>query len=541
MVVEDLSEVTVEAKGRRSAADLPSALARIEAVRALAAGRRPAFFLDYDGTLTPIVERPDLAVLAPAMRAVLARLARRFTVAVVSGRGLDDVRALVDVPELIYAGSHGFEIAGPEGLSIQAERGTEYLPALDAMEAALRRRLAAIEGALVERKRFSIAVHYRLVAARDQPALERAVAEVLGEHAGFRKGGGKKVYEIQPDIDWHKGRAVRWLIEALELDLSQTPAGLHRRRRHRRGRLRGAERRRPGHPGARRRSERDRGRFRARRAGGGAPLLRGHSGGGAVSCWSLVYRDFAPESEGLREALCTLGNGHFAVRGAADEMDAGGPHYPGTYLAGGYNRLVSEVSGREVENEDLVNFPNWLPVSFRHLAPAAEEDATTEAPGPWFDLHAVEILDYRQELDMADGLLHRRLRVRDSRGRVSRIESSRLVSMDQANLAAQTWSLVPENWGGPIELRAALDGRVVNGGVARYRNLRNRHLEPGAVGLEPDGPPPPRGRDQPVAPAPGAGGPPAPEPRRRDARSGARAGAGRGLCRCPLPPGGATG
>ncbi len=222
MVVEDLSEVTVEAKGRRSAADLPSALARIEAVRALAAGRRPAFFLDYDGTLTPIVERPDLAVLAPAMRAVLARLARRFTVAVVSGRGLDDVRALVDVPELIYAGSHGFEIAGPEGLSIQAERGTEYLPALDAMEAALRRRLAAIEGALVERKRFSIAVHYRLVAARDQPALERAVAEVLGEHAGFRKGGGKKVYEIQPDIDWHKGRAVRWLIEALELDLSQT-------------------------------------------------------------------------------------------------------------------------------------------------------------------------------------------------------------------------------------------------------------------------------------------------------------------------------
>ncbi|WP_119168409.1 glycoside hydrolase family 65 protein [Algihabitans albus] len=200
-----------------------------------------------------------------------------------------------------------------------------------------------------------------------------------------------------------------------------------------------------------------------------------------MSGWSLVYDTFDPQAEGLREALCTLGNGHFAVRGAADEVDAGGPHYPGTYLAGGYNRLVSDVSGRPIENEDFVNFPNWLSVSFRHCSEPGGE------PEPWFDLHAVEILAFRQELDMAGGLLHRRLRVKDSAGRVSRIESSRLVSMDQPNLAAQAWSLTPENWGGPIELRAALDGCVINGGVARYGSLRSRHLVPGAVGLESDG------------------------------------------------------
>ncbi len=200
-----------------------------------------------------------------------------------------------------------------------------------------------------------------------------------------------------------------------------------------------------------------------------------------MSGWSLVYDHFDPKAEGLREALCTLGNGYFAVRGAADESEAGGPHYPGTYLAGGYNRLVSEVGGRPIENEDLVNFPNWLPVSFRHLSQAGGE------AGPWFDLHAVEILDYRQELDMAGGLLHRRLRIKDAEGRVSRVESSRFVSMAQPNLAAQAWSLTPENWGGPVELRAMLDGRVINGGVARYRSLRSQHLVTVSAGLEPDG------------------------------------------------------
>ena len=86
-----------------------------------------------------------------------------------------------------------------------------------------------------------------------------------------------------------------------------------------------------------------------------------------MSAWTLVYEGFDPKQEGLREALCTLGNGHFATRGAVEYAEADGVHYPGTYLAGGYNRLISEINGHIVENEDLVNLPNWLPSRFASL------------------------------------------------------------------------------------------------------------------------------------------------------------------------------
>ncbi len=81
--------------------------------------------------------------------------------------------------------------------------------------------------------------------------------------------------------------------------------------------------------------------------------------------WVLRYDHYGPAQEAVREALCTLGNGYVATRGAGADTAADGVHYPGTYLAGGYNRLVTEVGGRDVENEDLVNFPNWLPLTFR--------------------------------------------------------------------------------------------------------------------------------------------------------------------------------
>ena len=112
-----------------------------------------------------------------------------------------------------------------------------------------------------------------------------------------------------------------------------------------------------------------------------------------MSTWTLAYEGFDPREEGLRETLCALGNGYFATRGAAPETAADDVHYPGTYVAGCYNRLVSQVGGREVENEDLVNVPNWLPLSFR------PED------GDWLDLRATEVLDYRQELDLRRGVL----------------------------------------------------------------------------------------------------------------------------------------
>lgn len=185
-----------------------------------------------------------------------------------------------------------------------------------------------------------------------------------------------------------------------------------------------------------------------------------------VAKWKLAFDGFTPAQEGLREALCTLGNGYFATRGAAEEAAADEVHYPGTYLAGGYNRLQTDIAGRVVENEDLVNLPNWLPVNFRPI------------DGDWLNLQRDEILAYRQELDLRRGILHRRFRVRDRAGRETSIESRRLVHMAEPHLAAIDVTLRPENWSGELEVMTALDGRVINAGVARYRQLNSKHLRP---------------------------------------------------------------
>jgi alpha,alpha-trehalase len=192
-----------------------------------------------------------------------------------------------------------------------------------------------------------------------------------------------------------------------------------------------------------------------------------------VSAWTLAYDGLDPPGERLREALCTLGNGYFATRGAAPEAAADAVHYPGTYVAGIYNRLVSRVAGREVENEDLVNAPNWLPLTFRPQG------------GGWLDLDELEVLGYRQELDLRRGVLTRLVRVRDPDGRATRVTQRRFVSMADPHLAGLETTVVPENWSGSVEVRSALDGTVTNGGVERYKALDGRHLVPieaGAIG-----------------------------------------------------------
>jgi alpha,alpha-trehalase len=180
--------------------------------------------------------------------------------------------------------------------------------------------------------------------------------------------------------------------------------------------------------------------------------------------WLFTYEGFEPAKEGLREALCTLGNGYFATRGAAPEVHADGMHYPGTYLAGGYNRLKTDLAGRVVENEDLVNMPNWLPLTFQLEG------------GDWFDARLVTLLEYRQVLDLERGLLLRTVRFEEPSGRRTRLEQRRFVHMGDKHLAGQELALVPENWSGRVHVRSALDGRVVNAGVARYRQLQGKHL-----------------------------------------------------------------
>lgn len=182
--------------------------------------------------------------------------------------------------------------------------------------------------------------------------------------------------------------------------------------------------------------------------------------------WRLAYEGFDPKDEGLREALCTLGNGYFATRGAGPEAVADKIHYPGTYLAGGYNRLESEVEGRVIENEDLVNLPNWLPLNFRI------------ADGAWFSLEKAEILDYQQELDVIKGVLTRTFRVLDGQGRETKVTNRRLVHMADPHIGALELTLTAVNWSGPLRILSGLDGRVTNSGVERYRQLNGKHLEP---------------------------------------------------------------
>ncbi|MFW6114827.1 MAG: glycoside hydrolase family 65 protein [Thermodesulfobacteriota bacterium] len=190
-----------------------------------------------------------------------------------------------------------------------------------------------------------------------------------------------------------------------------------------------------------------------------------------MTVWSLIYEGFKPDEEDLREALCTLGNGYFATRGAAPERQTDDIHYPGTYLAGGYNRLKTDIAGRTIENEDLVNLPNWLLLTF------------SIDGGKWFDLRNVEILAYRQELDLKRGLLLRTIRFRDKQDRQTELKNRRLVHMAEPHLAALETTITAENWSGLLEMHSALDGRVINDGVERYKSLNSKHLEAMEAGV----------------------------------------------------------
>ncbi len=197
---------------------LPGALSCFCEIADRIGGRTPVVFLDYDGTLTPIVEHPEDAVLSPSMRQVVQRLAEKCAVAIISGRDLDDVRLRVGLENIFYAGSHGFDIAGPAGFHVRHQAGEAYVPALDALEVALGDALCDLPGVQIERKRYAVAVHYRRVAEDQVPRVEAAVDWCLAKHRELRKTHGKKVFDIQPAIDWHKGRAVEWLLEAIGLD-----------------------------------------------------------------------------------------------------------------------------------------------------------------------------------------------------------------------------------------------------------------------------------------------------------------------------------
>jgi beta-phosphoglucomutase family hydrolase len=180
--------------------------------------------------------------------------------------------------------------------------------------------------------------------------------------------------------------------------------------------------------------------------------------------WVLAYAGFDPAHEGHREALTTVGNGYLGTRGAAPEHRADGVHYPGSYLAGVYNRLTSTVAGREVEDEHLVNVPNWLVLDLRI------------GHGRWWSAGGLHVTDERRELDLRHGVLTRTATLTDADGRRLRLTQRRLAAMDHPHLAALETTLAADGWSGPVTVRSGIDAGITNSNVAEYAALANRHL-----------------------------------------------------------------
>ncbi len=464
VVVDDAARIELLA-GFRRVAEVPDVFERWPMFADLLESEKPAVLLDFDGTLSEIVPDPAAARPVAGMDAILAELADECPVAIISGRDLDDLRERISVRGVWLAGSHGFELMAPDGARHVPDAVPGVERELAAAEGELGARLRQIEGVRIESKRFAIAVHYRTV---PDEAVGRVSAAVhsIGRARGLRVTIGRKVVELRPDIDWDKGTALRWIMQRLAVpvlpiylgddmtdedafDVVETDGlGIVVRATENADRFTAARFSVAGVPRVRDLLERI------------TRLLR-DSG---ADTWSLIFEGYDPDREKLREALCTVGNGYFATRGAAPECRAGRYHYPGTYVAGVYNRLRDRVAGRLIDNESLVNLPNWLPVTFRI------DD------GDRFDPDTAELLEYRQRVDIRRAELIRRFRFRDAAGHITRVTQRRFAAMHHPHLGALQTTITAENWSGRLRIRSTIDAAVRNDLVERYRGLSDTHL-----------------------------------------------------------------
>ncbi|CQD15346.1 HAD family hydrolase [Mycobacterium lentiflavum] len=469
VVVADLKDVAVRA-GDRRISKLPSAVESYGQIIGVLDAREPVLFADYDGTLSPIVADPDSATLVEGAAEALESLASQCPVAILSGRDLADIRARIPIPGIWYAGSHGFELTGPDGTYHCNEAAAAAVDVLERAAAELGKSLAEIPGVRVEHKRFAVAVHYREVAAEHIGRIVSATHK-LGQRDGLRVTNGRMLVELRPDIAWNKGTTLAWIRDRIDAtgsllpiyigdDLTDEDAfdaiqfdGIGIVVRH-------------DEDGDRKTAAR----FALRSPDEVREFIQRGSNWLAIKhqksskAWDFTYDGYDPQSEKLRESLCTVGNGYFATRGAAPESKADQVHYPGTYAAGVYNRLVDDVSGAEIDNESLVNLPNWHALTFRVDG------------GSWFDIDRVKVLSYRQTLDLRGAILTREVRFCDDAGRTSSLTQQRFAAMHMPHVGALQTTIVAEDWSGTIEIRSTLDGDVTNSLVERYRDLANRHL-----------------------------------------------------------------
>jgi beta-phosphoglucomutase family hydrolase len=186
--------------------------------------------------------------------------------------------------------------------------------------------------------------------------------------------------------------------------------------------------------------------------------------------WNLVYDTFDPSDEKLREALTAVGNGYLGTRGSYEGEHASNVHYPGTYIAGIYNKPASVVAGKRIYNNDFVNCPNWTLIEF-----AIGESGYTSPL-------KMNILSYQQKLNLKEGVMQRTLICKDGAGRITRIQSFRIASMADPHLCALKFDITPLNYSDTLHIRSGLDGTIINDNVARYRQLQSKHLTPVSQG-----------------------------------------------------------
>ncbi|WNM56636.1 glycoside hydrolase family 65 protein [Candidatus Nitrospira allomarina] len=180
--------------------------------------------------------------------------------------------------------------------------------------------------------------------------------------------------------------------------------------------------------------------------------------------WKLIFDNWDIKNQQAREAICTLGNGYWATRGACEEATQDHGHYPGTYIAGVYDRCERIIAGETVSHETIVNWPNWL-----YLTYAMDN-------GQWFSMDQVQVHIYRQELDLQRGVLSRYIQFTEPKGRETILQSIRMVHMEHPHIAALQWTIIPLNWAGRLHVRSALDSMISNGNVERYREMNAKHF-----------------------------------------------------------------
>lgn len=219
IVADNIDNITIhndEGGSPRFSQSIPGIFEQFEGFTASLENKKPVFFFDYDGTLTPIINDPEKAYISEEKRELLKKLSEKYSVAVVSGRDMMDIKSFIGLDSIIYAGSHGFRISGPDGMHMIHEKALELLPALDRMEKELVNTLEKdIPGISIERKYFAIAIHYRNAPPGSFNAVKEHADRLIAGNSDFKKGRGKKILEIKPSLDWHKGKAVEWIMNSL--------------------------------------------------------------------------------------------------------------------------------------------------------------------------------------------------------------------------------------------------------------------------------------------------------------------------------------